>query len=231
MPVDFLSLFTLLNGTGIRYVVTGGLAALLHGVDHLTPDVALAVDSSTDAPASLMNVLTECGYKPVASGNFMDIAQEVTRSQWMRERGMKVFSLWDQQGRRPVVDLTLDSPVAFDELYDRSTLVHFRGTPLRIASIEHLIRMKQRVPRPKDPADTARLRDLQDAVLNRRGSVSNEPPPATGTYADAERLRAWSFLQRTPEQRLEWLIDMLELAYSSGALKPRQPEGGDSAEE
>jgi hypothetical protein len=56
----------------------------------------------------------------------------------------------------------------------------------------------------------------------------NEPPASWGTYEDAERLRKWAFLQRTPEQRLEWLIEMLELAYSTGALKPVQPGDGGS---
>lgn len=48
-------------------------------------------------------------------------------------------------------------------------------------------------------------------------------PVAWGTYEDAEALRRWSFLQRTPEQRLAWLVSALELAYQSGALKPRRP--------
>lgn len=48
-------------------------------------------------------------------------------------------------------------------------------------------------------------------------------PEAWGTWADAERLREWSFAQRTPEQRLQWLRSALELAYQSGALKPRRP--------
>jgi hypothetical protein len=51
----------------------------------------------------------------------------------------------------------------------------------------------------------------------------NEPPQAWGSYEDAVKLRQWSFLQRTPEQRLEWLIEMLEVAYASGALKPKRP--------
>lgn len=53
--------------------------------------------------------------------------------------------------------------------------------------------------------------------------AASGPPPGTGTYADAERLRKWSFLQRTPEQRLDWLISVLQIAYERGALKPRQP--------
>jgi uncharacterized tellurite resistance protein B-like protein len=57
------------------------------------------------------------------------------------------------------------------------------------------------------------------------GPGVNEPPAGWGSYEDAERLRQWSFLQKTPEQRLEWLIEMLEIAYATGALKPRRPTG------
>jgi hypothetical protein len=53
----------------------------------------------------------------------------------------------------------------------------------------------------------------------------NEPPPLSGSYGDAETLRKWSFLQRTPQQRLDWLIAVLKIAYQRGALKPRQPAG------
>ncbi len=52
------------------------------------------------------------------------------------------------------------------------------------------------------------------------------PPPMSGSYEDAERFRRWAFRQRTPEQRLQWLIEALEIAYSSGALKPRRPVEG-----
>jgi hypothetical protein len=44
-----------------------------------------------------------------------------------------------------------------------------------------------------------------------------------------EALRRWSFLQRTPEQRLEWLIQMLEIAYASGAIQPRRPRDAGNA--
>ena len=49
-------------------------------------------------------------------------------------------------------------------------------------------------------------------------------PEAWGTYEDAERLRRCAFLQKTPEQRLARLQSALQLAYQSGALKPRRPD-------
>ena len=52
----------------------------------------------------------------------------------------------------------------------------------------------------------------------------DQVPCAWGSYEDADALRRWSFERRTPEQRLAWLTAALELAYQSGAIKPRRPE-------
>ncbi len=40
-----------------------------------------------------------------------------------------------------------------------------------------------------------------------------------GSRQDAEALRRWSFQQRTPQQRLDWLVQALTVAYECGALK------------
>lgn len=44
-----------------------------------------------------------------------------------------------------------------------------------------------------------------------------------GSWEDAERWRKRDFRNRTPARRLDWLIAALELAYRSGAIKPRGP--------
>lgn len=49
------------------------------------------------------------------------------------------------------------------------------------------------------------------------------PPASHGSYEDAEALRRWAFLRRTPAERLAWLVEALEIAYRTGALKPRIP--------
>jgi hypothetical protein len=48
-------------------------------------------------------------------------------------------------------------------------------------------------------------------------------PLAWGSWEDADALRRWSFQRRTPQQRLDWLVAALEIAYASGALKARPP--------
>jgi len=45
------------------------------------------------------------------------------------------------------------------------------------------------------------------------------PPPQTGTFEDARRLAEWDFLRKTPEQRLQGLVAVLDIGYASGAFK------------
>jgi hypothetical protein len=58
----------------------------------------------------------------------------------------------------------------------------------------------------------------------------HEIPVAWGSWEDARALQRWAFLQKTPEQRLAWLESVLELAYRSGAVKPRVPAANSVAE-
>jgi hypothetical protein len=166
MHVDFQSLFALLNGARLPYVVTGGLAVLLHGIDRLTADIDIAIDLHSTAPLELANLLTETGYRPMAPVDARDLANESLRSTWMAQRGMKVFSFWDQSNVRPTLDVMLDYPVPFAELIAGSVEVSFRGTPIRIAGIADLIRMKRHAGRPQDLADIARLEALLGARPN-----------------------------------------------------------------
>jgi hypothetical protein len=47
----------------------------------------------------------------------------------------------------------------------------------------------------------------------------DEAPPikSFGRWTDAETLRRWSFLRRTPQQRLDWLVAALTVAYEAAA--------------
>ncbi|MFI4888990.1 MAG: hypothetical protein ACHQIL_00510 [Steroidobacterales bacterium] len=52
-----------------------------------------------------------------------------------------------------------------------------------------------------------------------------QPGSSFGSWDDAVRLRRWAFLQRTPQQRLDWLVQALELAYQSGAIEAKRVNG------
>lgn len=49
--------------------------------------------------------------------------------------------------------------------------------------------------------------------------TSQQPPVGFGGWEDAEALRKWSFLRRTPQQRLDWLVAALTIRYQVKEMK------------
>jgi hypothetical protein len=160
MPTDFVALFAVLEAARTRYVVVGGLALLLHGIDRLTADVDLVVDLSTDSVRDTVRALTEAGYRPLAPVDPLELADPERRAAWQAERGMQVFSFWDTRQARPTVDIMISSPVPFDELWEGAVPMTISDHSVRVASVEHLIRTKRASGRPKDLADIERLQAL-----------------------------------------------------------------------
>lgn len=161
MPTDFHSLFVTLETRKLRYVVVGGLALVLHGVDRLTADIDLAVDLAPEAAASLIATLLAAGYRPVAPVDAKLFADPAIRATWRQERGMRVFSLWDETGKRPTIDLFAESVIPFEDLWRDSTTIEIApALAIRVASIPHLIRLKEIAGRPQDLADVQNLRAI-----------------------------------------------------------------------
>jgi hypothetical protein len=158
MPTDFIGLFALLAAARIRFVLVGGLALVLHGLDRLTADVDLVIDLSSESARAAVQALTAAGYRALAPVDPTALADPQQRREWQTVRNMQVFSFWDSSNTRPTVDVILSPAVPFDELWIAASVVNLGGHSVRVASIEHLILMKAAAGRPQDLADIERLR-------------------------------------------------------------------------
>jgi predicted nucleotidyltransferase len=155
-------IFVALNDAGARYVVVGGLATVLHGFTRLTHDIDLAVDLVPAEAAKVIAVLTGLGLLPRAPVEVDDFARPDARAAWIERDKMMVFSLWDPANPLRAVDLFVDNPIAFEELWRSADEVELQTTTVRIASIEHLIAMKRLAGRPRDLQDIAALELIRE---------------------------------------------------------------------
>jgi hypothetical protein len=160
MPVDFLSLFKLLNAASIRYVVVGGVATILHGVDRLTADIDLVLDLTLEPAQSAIKVLIDAGYRPGIRVDPLHFAVAEVRERWIREKSMQVLNFWDITAAKPSVDVFVKDVIPFVDLWSDSQTIDYAGQPVRVASIEHLIQMKAIANRPRDLQDIERLQQI-----------------------------------------------------------------------
>lgn len=160
----FEPIFRALNEAGVRYVVVGGLAVVLHGHARLTADVDLIVDLDEAQAARAIDALVACGLRPRVPVDPRGFSVRAIRESWVRDRGMQVFSMFDPINPLRSVDLFAEHLIPFEDLWSRSAQVDLRGTVVHIASIPDLITLKGSAGRPQDLADIEKL----EAILRAR---------------------------------------------------------------
>lgn len=147
----------------MRYVIVGGVAVVLHGHARLTADLDLAVDLEPAAARRAIGALTDLGLRPRAPVRPEDFADPDVRSSWKQERGMLVFSMVDASDPLRAVDVFVDEPIPFEDLYERAGGVDLGGITVRVASIQDLISLKRAAGRPQDDADIEALEEIRRA--------------------------------------------------------------------
>ena len=153
-------LFRALNAAGIRYVVVGGVATVLHGYARLTADVDLILDLEEEAAVRAVRALTAYGLRPRIPVNPEDFADALIRDGWVRDKGMRVFSFFLPDEPLLSVDVFADHPIEFEDIYERSETCNIGSCPVRIASIPDLISMKRLADRPRDREDIVHLEKI-----------------------------------------------------------------------
>jgi hypothetical protein len=160
---QFDTIFAVLQTTGVRYVVVGGVAVNLHGYQRFTKDIDLVIELVPDRALKALQALEAAGYKPNVPVKLADFADPAIREVWIRDKGMMVFQLYSEQTRMSI-DIFVQYPLDFDELWDQSTKIDLPDTSLRIASIDHLILMKRKAGRPQDLLDIKQLEKIKQIL-------------------------------------------------------------------
>ena len=156
---DFDAIFKALSG--VRYLVVGGVAVVLHGTPRFTADLDLVIAFDDDNVRSAIAALEALGYRPRAPVPVSQLADAAIRRTWIEDKGLTVFSLWSPSHPATEVDVFVEEPFPFDEAYRRATRADLGTVVVTVASISDLIELKRRAGRPKDLEDIAALEALE----------------------------------------------------------------------
>lgn len=149
-----------LEMAGVRYLVVGGVAVVLHGYLRTTADLDLLIDLSEPNALRTIETLTGLGLRPRLPVRAEDFADAHRRREWVETKGMTVFSMWDPAQPGFGVDLFADPPLDFDEVYARSLEAALEHTSARVVSLTDLVEMKRLAGRPRDLQDVLELESL-----------------------------------------------------------------------
>jgi|SRR5437879_3702386 len=157
----YFELLKAMEDKGIRYVVVGGVAVVLHGFVRATMDLDLVVSLDADNTGRFLQLVKELGYRPKMPIPLEQFADPAKRREWIETKGMRVFSLHHSMRVPELVDVFTSEPIPFDELQARRVRVPVEGISVSIASRRDLKVLKRAAGRPQDLQDIAALDELE----------------------------------------------------------------------
>jgi len=132
------SVFASFQSHDVRYVVIGGIAAVLHGVPRATFDLDILIEATTANAERLLQALRQAGF---GTADLIDapgvLANEIT-----------VFN------DRVRIDVQTSTPgITFQDAWNRREVMDYQGQKFYVASRRDLIASKRAAARPRDLED------------------------------------------------------------------------------
>ena len=151
-----------LTDAGVEFVVGGGVACVLHGVERVTLDLDIAVEMSAANLDRLVDAVERLKLQPRIPVSLADISNPNFVRSMVTEKGALVFSLTDLANPLRHLDIFISPALSFDRLSEGANWFEIGGTKVRVASKELLIKIKNEIKplRPKDLLDVQELSRL-----------------------------------------------------------------------
>jgi predicted nucleotidyltransferase len=154
-------LLTELTNAGVRYVVVGGVAVVLHGYLRATADLDLVIGLDQPNIEAALDTFKRLGFHPRAPVPLERFADADERRRWIEEKNLQVFSLWNSKMPGFEIDIFVESPMPFEDLYGHAIRANIGAGQVPIASVDDLIEMKRMAGRPRDMEDIESLLRLK----------------------------------------------------------------------
>ena len=140
----------------VRYVLIGGLAALLHGSAHVTTDVDIVPEEAVDNLERLSSALRELGARIRVTGEPDGVPFDHAAESLRRVR------TWNLQTTQGDLDITFEpsGTRGYEDLRRDMVAIRLRGIDVPVASLADVIRSKEAAGRERDRAVLPGLREL-----------------------------------------------------------------------
>jgi len=167
----FKKLFSSLNQVTIRYMVAGGIAVNLYGIERATADLDLVLKLEKENLLKFIKVVEKLRLRPKIPAKLSDFVDPKKRELWIKEKGMKVFSLYDPKNPFFLIDIFTEIPFDFDEVYRQRNRIRFENIVIPVVPIKKLIAMKEESDRPQDRADVFYLKKIMNGWKDEKERV------------------------------------------------------------
>jgi len=144
----------------VKYILVGGIAVNLLGSLRSTADMDILVEMSDGNLKKVVTILKKNGYHVKQPVDPIGIADKATRESWIKDKHMKAFNFYKEEGLKEV-DIIIDTPVYFEDAKKDILWIKSGDIRIPVISVNDLIKMKRNTGRNIDKLDIEVLKKVK----------------------------------------------------------------------
>ncbi len=151
-----------LSKAKVQYVICGGVACVLHGVERATYDIDLSVSFDKSNLEKIIDVTGKFGLMPRIPEPVEHLLDENKRKQWVEKKNALVYTFVSDNNPLQL-DIFLSYPISFEDLLKDSEEIIIEDIKMKVSSIKDLLSVKKLIEplRDKDKIDIKELERIR----------------------------------------------------------------------
>jgi hypothetical protein len=148
----------------VKFIICGGVAAVLHGVERMTLDLDIAIDFETANIQKFLSVIKQTHLVPRAPIPGETLLDPAKIKLLIQEKNARVFTFTDEEKPWRQIDVFITEDHAYNHILSDTVSMIIGGYKMLVVTKERLIQMKRAITpiREKDIHDIQILIRLQE---------------------------------------------------------------------
>ncbi len=153
-----------LTREGVKFIIAGGVAVVLHGVSRATMDIDAAIAMNIENLEKFLAVMKRNSMVPRAPVPAEELLDPSKRTAMVKEKGAIVFTFIDNDKPFKQLDVFLTESLSYEALVEDVDVFQIGNSQVKVLSKKKLISLKRAVVpvRTKDLFDIEELSKLKD---------------------------------------------------------------------
>jgi hypothetical protein len=146
----------------VKFIICGGVALVLHGVERMTMDLDISIDLTDDNIRKFLKTMKSLNLVPRAPVPADSLLDPAKRDLMINDKNALVFTFIDTKNPFRQVDIFLIDKLSYDFLKDDVETISVSNYEIKLVSKKGLLKMKRAIKprRDKDVFDIHVLKRL-----------------------------------------------------------------------
>ncbi len=162
---SLLEIVNVLNAKGVEYIIAGGVAVVLQGVERLTMDLDAAVSLEKENVERFLEAMKELNLEPRLPVPAESLLDSEKIKIMCEEKNALVFTFIDPKSPIRQVDFFLSSELSYESLKNDFEEMDLDGQIIKVLTKKKLVELKLRV-NPMRDKDMSDIKELQKRILD-----------------------------------------------------------------